>query len=236
MISGNIRRYFLINEGIRALFKVLINFVMFFFRNKYGLIVPISILVISVSWVSGLLVYKDKMIESWAEQNTKIADTNQKTDAIIVLTGTADRLTHAFNLLGQGLSKKMFISGVNKDVKLNEILTLMGYKPEDFPRLQKAVELGFKAEDTEQNAAEIEIWAKKNNVDSLRVVTSNYHMPRAIYELQNRLPDVKLIPYNVIQINVRLDKWYEFEGTRKLVISEYNKFLYAHLRVFLDRF
>jgi uncharacterized SAM-binding protein YcdF (DUF218 family) len=235
MISNNIRKYFLINEAIRAVFRIIFNFIKFLFTNKYARILPITAALAGVLWVAGLVMYKGKMIESWPEQLEKIKETSESTDAIIVLTGTSDRLSHAFNVLGQQRSKKLFISGVNKNVKLHEILILMGYKKEDFPLLESAVELGYKASDTEQNAAEIEVWAKRNNVESLRVVTSNYHMPRALYELSNRLPDVKLVPHNVIQMNVRLDKWWKFSGTRKLLISEYNKYILAHLRVFLAK-
>lgn len=48
-------------------------------------------------------------------------DESTKTEAIIVLTGGRNRITEAGKLYNRKLADKLFISGVNKRVSLNQI-------------------------------------------------------------------------------------------------------------------
>ena len=66
-----------------------------------------------------------------------------------------------------------------------------------------------------------------NHYGSIIVVTSNYHMPRALAEVARVLPGVTLIPYSVVDNNVHLDPWWSYPGTTKLLLSEYLKYLPA---------
>src|SRR5262249_57354113 len=66
---------------------------------------------------------------------------------------------------------------------------------------------------------------------SLVIVTSAYHMPRALAEISHQLPDVALIPYPVVSDRLRLEPWWSNGATTRLVLSEYFKYLYAHLRM-----
>jgi uncharacterized SAM-binding protein YcdF (DUF218 family) len=59
------------------------------------------------------------------------------------------------------------------------------------------------------------------------VVTSNYHMPRALAELERAMPGVTLVPYAVVDNNAQLDHWWQFPGTTRLLLSEYLKYLPA---------
>jgi uncharacterized SAM-binding protein YcdF (DUF218 family) len=68
---------------------------------------------------------------------------------------------------------------------------------------------------------------------SLVVVTSNYHMPRAIVEMSHAMPDIALLPYAVIGDKWRDDPWWASGATFRLVLSEYVKYLAAELRVHL---
>ena len=47
------------------------------------------------------------------------------------------------------------------------------------------------------NAAETAAWARSHGYEHLIVVTSDYHMPRALLELQAAMPDVRLSAYGV---------------------------------------
>ena len=60
-------------------------------------------------------------------------------------------------------------------------------------------------------------------------------MPRAMAELANQLPDATLIPYPVVSDKLRIEPWWSNSDTTRLVLSEYLKFLYAKLRMRLDR-
>jgi uncharacterized SAM-binding protein YcdF (DUF218 family) len=63
------------------------------------------------------------------------------------------------------------------------------------------------------------------------VVTSNYHMPRAIVELSHAMPDIELIPFAVVGDKWRDEPWWTSGATLRLLLSEYAKYVAAALRV-----
>ena len=74
-------------------------------------------------------------------------------------------------------------------------------------------------------------WARERGFRSLIVVTSNYHMPRAIVELSHEMPDIELIPFSVIGDKWRDEPWWFSAPTLRLLLSEYAKYLAAEVRV-----
>ena len=88
----------------------------------------------------------------------------------------------------------MLISGVNREVRRQELRALT---PGSNRLFNCCVDLGFEAEDTIGNAHEIAAWAEAKGYDSLIVVTSDYHMPRALTEIRAAAPGVELTPYAV---------------------------------------
>jgi uncharacterized SAM-binding protein YcdF (DUF218 family) len=152
-------------------------------------------------------------------------------DGIVVLTGGSSRVTDALELLAGGRSKRLLITGVNPGTTTGEIARQMP----DFSRyLSCCVDLDYSAQNTLGNAVGTRRWAIDRNLHSLIVVTSSYHMPRAMAELANQLPDAALIPYPVVSDKLRIEPWWSNSDTTRLVLSEYLKFLYAKLRMRLD--
>ena len=72
---------------------------------------------------------------------------------------------------------------------------------------------------------------RERGFKSLIVVTSNYHMPRAIVELSHAMPDVTLIPFSVVGDKWRDEPWWTSGATFRLLLSEYAKYVAAELRV-----
>ena len=62
-------------------------------------------------------------------------------------------------------------------------------------------------------------WAREHNFNSLIVVTSNWHMPRAMAELAHQLPDVTLIAYPVVSEKVKTEPWWSNGETARLLIG-----------------
>ncbi len=60
------------------------------------------------------------------------------------------------------------------------------------------VDLDRTAVNTTTNATETRRWVRERGFKSLIVVTSNYHMPRAMAELSHQLPDISLIAFPVV--------------------------------------
>ena len=68
---------------------------------------------------------------------------------------------------------------------------------------------------------------RDNGFRSLRLVTANYHMPRSLLQFRHALPDATIIAHPVFPDHVKQDSWWQWPGTARLIIGEYNKFLVA---------
>ena len=145
-------------------------------------------------------------------------------DGITVLTGGADRIDQAMKLLAQGKAKRVLITGVYRATTKEELKQLASQGDQYFAC---CVDIDKEARNTIDNATETSEWVAQQHFHSVIVVTSNYHMPRALAELGRAMPDVGLIAYPVIDKNVHLDRWWTYPGTTKLLISEYLKYLPA---------
>jgi uncharacterized SAM-binding protein YcdF (DUF218 family) len=145
-------------------------------------------------------------------------------DGITVLTGGRSRIDEAMRLLAEGKAKRMLITGVNRTTTKEELKDLASQNDQLFDR---AVDIDRDARNTIDNATETSEWVAQHRYGSVIVVTSNYHMPRALAELGRAMPGVTLIPYAVVDNNVHLDRWWTFPGTTRLLLSEYLKYLPA---------
>ena len=148
----------------------------------------------------------------------------QTADGIAVLTGGASRIDQAMKLLAQGKAKRVLITGVNRTTTTEELKDLASQGDQYFAC---CVDIDKEARNTIDNATETSQWVALHHYGSIIVVTSNYHMPRALAELGRVMPGVALIPYMVVDNNVHLDRWWTYPGTTKLLLSEYMKYLPA---------
>ncbi|HET6839764.1 MAG TPA: YdcF family protein, partial [Bradyrhizobium sp.] len=76
-------------------------------------------------------------------------------------------------------------------------------------------------------------WVHERGFKSLIVVTSNYHMPRAVVELSHAMPNIQLIPFAVVGDKWRDEPWWTSGATLRLLLSEYVKYVAAEVRVHL---
>jgi uncharacterized SAM-binding protein YcdF (DUF218 family) len=149
-------------------------------------------------------------------------------DGIVVLTGGSSRVSDAMDLLAAGYGKRLLISGVHPTIAASDISRSL---QESQALFRCCVDLDHSAVNTRSNAAETRRWAHERGFKSLIVVTSNYHMPRAILELSHAMPDVTLLPFAVIGDKWRDDPWWTSGVTLRLLLSEYVKYVAAELRV-----
>jgi uncharacterized SAM-binding protein YcdF (DUF218 family) len=145
-----------------------------------------------------------------------------RADGIVALTGGAGRVEMALRLLADGRADHLLISGVGGAADFGALARLAGADP----RLGDQVTLGRAAASTRGNAAETADWVKGHNVQSLIVVTSGYHMPRALAELGHALPGVSLYPVAVVPPASRDPGE---PGMLRLLAGEYTKWLAAEL-------
>jgi uncharacterized SAM-binding protein YcdF (DUF218 family) len=145
-------------------------------------------------------------------------------DGIAVLTGGVSRIDEAMKLLAAGKAKRVLITGVNRTTTVEELKELASQGGQYFTC---CVDIDKEALNTIDNATETREWVAVHHYGSIIVVTSNYHMPRALAELARVMPGVTLIPYAVVDNNVHLDRWWAYPGTTRLLLSEYLKYLPA---------
>ena len=97
------------------------------------------------------------------------------------------------------------------------------------------IDLDYSAINTIGNAIETRRWALKRGFRSLVVVTSSYHMPRAMLEIGHRLPGVTLIPFPVVTEQSRQEPWWSNLGSARILVFEYLKYIVAAARIGLDQ-
>ena len=175
-----------------------------------GLAGLVLLLVLLLAWGVGL---------AWYIQLVNFPPTSVPVaDGIVALTGGAERIETALQLLVRGQAPRLLLSGVGGGAELPD---LDDRARVDARQLAAQITLGRGAQSTRGNAVETAAWAKREGVRSLIVVTAAYHMPRALLELRRALPDVRLYPVPVRPPG--------FTGWRRLELMalEFTKFLGA---------
>lgn len=110
----------------------------------------------------------------------------ERTDAVIVLTGGPGRIPRSLAVLRRGLAPHLLVSGVDPEVRLHEFAR--EYDVSD-RLMQCCITLGYRAFDTRSNAVEAANWLRTNRARTVRLVTTDWHMRRAAFELGRELPE-----------------------------------------------
>ena len=108
-----------------------------------------------------------------------------RTDGIVVFTGGPGRIDRALDLLEDDQAKRLLISGVDRDVRTVELAETYRRPVTLF---ECCVALGREAVDTRSNGIEVADWVERRNYRSIRLVTTDWHMRRARFEVERALP------------------------------------------------
>ncbi len=154
----------------------------------------------------------------------------EQADAAVILTGGSERLKAGVDLLKNGKVRTLFISGVGEGVTKGDLLQQTGYPAEAVLSLMPYMFLGFEANDTHTNAKEVAQWVMQRGIQSLFLVTSNYHMNRSLTELKTQLPAQTIYPYPVAPEHVKVGDWWQYPNSTRLLFAEYHKFVVSFLR------
>jgi len=147
-------------------------------------------------------------------------------DGVVVFTGGPHRMTSAMALFEEGVGERLLISGVHPETTREKIAALWTGRADAF---ECCIDLGHTAASTEGNAAELAAWAHRHGFRRVVIVTSDYHVPRAMLEARRRMPGAELTPYPVASgvIDARA-RPRDLDGLRRLA-SEYTKYLAVRL-------
>lgn len=117
-----------------------------------------------------------------------------RADGVVVLTGGAGRVEAGLALLASGAAPHLLVSGVFDPLTDARFLAQW---PEAEPWFECCITLGRRARDTHGNAAETAAWAEAGSRRRLFLVTSDFHLRRALVEHRRALPEAEFIPVAV---------------------------------------
>jgi uncharacterized SAM-binding protein YcdF (DUF218 family) len=153
-----------------------------------------------------------------------------KADGIVALTGGVDRIPDAVGWLALGNGERLLISGVSTQTSVERLV-------QSAPRLKNwlncCVDLDHQARNTVGNAEETRRWATAKGYRSLLVVTSSYHMPRAMVELQRSMPEINLIAAPVVTERLQELGYWKDPDLLRILFHEYAKFMVSYARACL---
>jgi uncharacterized SAM-binding protein YcdF (DUF218 family) len=136
----------------------------------------------------------------------------EKTDAIVVPTGGAGRIGRGLTLLQAGQAKRMLVTGVDRRVRPAELANIQGAP---MALVNCCVDLGREAVDTRSNGEETARWIDRHKYKSVRLVTTDWHMRRARFELDQATGG----KVDIVTDAVRSDPGFA------TLLREYNKYL-----------
>ena len=179
-----------------------------------------AFLVVALIWFCGLLAFAGRV-----QQQTP-ARAPAPAQGIVALTGVGSnqRIAAAISLLEDGYGRRVLISGVDRKASREDIRNVS----RAVRRLYDCcVDLGFTAADTVGNARETTDWARAMRYNRLILVTADYHMPRAMLELNAVLrgAGITVETYAVPTPALKARDWWRNPGAARLMVLEYCKYL-----------
>ena len=106
-------------------------------------------------------------------------------EAVVVLTGAEGRIPRGLDVLRAGWVRQLLVAGVDREVRPEEF-ALQYRVPKRL--MDCCVTLEQVSVDTRSNAREVARWAAERRISSLRLVTSDWHMRRAAWEVARAAP------------------------------------------------
>lgn len=110
---------------------------------------------------------------------------DQRTDGVIALTGGNGRIARGLDVLRAHQAGRMLVSGVDSQVGPAQFAARYGVAPTLFAC---CLTLGYDAVDTRSNAHESAQWIARYKIRSVRLVTTDWHMRRAAFDLTVAAP------------------------------------------------
>ena len=160
---------------------------------------------------------------------------NKESSNIVILTGGTNRIKDGLKII-EDLRKskknnyKILVSGTGIGFTKNSLKNKLGsnFNPQ---LIDCCIELESVSKNTFTNARETLKWTKKNKIKEFILITSNYHMPRAILEFKNIMPNLKIYTYSITPKKHDIKNWLSSYPTFDLVFKEYCKYIIASLRI-----
>ena len=160
---------------------------------------------------------------------------NIESQNIVILTGGANRIKDGLKIIEdfknlKNINYKILVSGTGMGFTKSSLKKKLG--PNFNSQLiQCCIDLDSVSKNTLTNASETFKWTSKNDIKEFILITSNYHMPRAILEFKNVMPNLKIYTYAITPKKHNIENWLSSYQTFSLVFTEYCKFVIAGIRI-----
>ena len=160
---------------------------------------------------------------------------NIESPNIVILTGGTNRIKDGLKIIEdfknlKNINYKILVSGTGMGFTKSSLKKKLG--PNFNSQLiQCCIDLDGVSKNTLTNASETFKWTSKNDIKEFILITSNYHMPRAILEFKNVMPNLKIYTYAITPKKHDIKNWLSSYQTFSLVFTEYCKFIIAGLRI-----
>ena len=183
---------------LNATTQTIIIFFTQWIRCALRWIVGLGLLMLGAGLIVFPIIIGQTRIQSW-----------KKTDAIIIFTGEIAREKTAITLYHRGLAPKLHISG----------------RYHGFRRGKSPFVTFDTAATTEKNVTLSYAWLMKNHIRSVRLVTSDYHMPRCLLWAHQHWNNIEISPHPIAIPH--------YKGPRVIIVmlAEYLRYIYALMRV-----
>jgi uncharacterized SAM-binding protein YcdF (DUF218 family) len=176
------------------------------------------VVVIFVVAVSALFIYFTYETFSYRQRELT-------TDAIVVLTGGRGRVEEGVKLYRKNRAEWLFLIGVDPSVRKSDL-----FREKSGERGGEGVFLEKVSRNTLENALQAREFIQKKDVHSIQLITSRYHMKRAVLIFQYVLPkNIVIYPCPVDSKNLK-EKWWSHGGSFRLLFNEFYK--YSLFRLF----
>jgi uncharacterized SAM-binding protein YcdF (DUF218 family) len=141
------------------------------------------------------------------------------TDAIVVLTGGRGRVEEGVKLYRKNHAQWLFLIGVDPSVRKTDL-----FREKPGERRGDGVFLEKVSRNTLENALQARELILAKKAGSIQLISSRYHMKRAVLIFQNVLPkNIAIYPCPVDSKNLK-EEWWSHGGSFRLLFSEFYKY------------
>lgn len=178
-------------------------------------------------WLGGLLWFVESIPSAVSPQHIP------KVDGIVVLTGGNGRIAEALKLLQMGKAPRLLISGVLDKAPVGAVVAASGYRG---PLPLDRITVDYQATSTVENAHHSYLWCKEQGLQTIILVTADYHMRRSLLEFNRRTSNLTIIPYPVNPLALPRNAWCKDYKVFCLYLLEYHKYIGAVVRQLIYAF
>ena len=191
----------------------------------------ILIILFSTYFLVELFFFKERILSIDKYESSKESN-------IVILTGGSNRIKDGLKIINKfdntnNLHFKILVSGTGKGFTKLSLKNILNANF-NLKLLDCCLELESISKNTFSNATETFKWATRNNIKQFILITSNYHMPRALLEFRNKMPNIKIYTHPITPKKHDINKWLSSTETFSLILTEFSKFLIASFRIKLQ--